>query len=365
MASKVLAVGNSQSAMLRFRGHLFNRLKTDYDFTIFVPTDSANRNCKKFTFINNYLSSKREISIIKIFKFFKAFHFEYKKKYDHLLIYGVQMSFLIGIYLLFLGKKKSNIVFIFTGLGAVFLRSRYAFIKFLLVRLIIPNVPNKIVVLNQDDEVFIGDLIDIGSQKLYLMDGESVDGQSLVTHKSDSTIIKRLVFVSRPVHDKGCLNFKKLVAALRSADILVPISVYGFDRISHGELKQDYFDKLESYGVKFEGYVSGLEKQITGEDLVLIISDREGANRVLLECLHFRIAFLASPVPGIKNFVPPSIKSRCLVDFSNAETAVESIKWFLNQNGSELEDLKNQYGRERLYFSVDEAETFYREKLFA
>ena len=360
----ILVVGNSVRTMFRFRKHVFDRLRGDFNITIFAPVDLNISQTEDYSIKDSKLTAKRSITIVRIFRFLINFRSELRNGYDFVLIYGVGMAVLSSLFLYFFRKRNFKVIFLFTGLGAIFIRPRYRLIKYLLIKFIIPKVPDKIIVLNECDRRYVRIITrNTKNVEISLMNGEGLPDQMALLRSHEFSSLKRLVFVSRPFYDKGCAKFEKLVRLLRENEINIPISVYGFDRKNAGELRPEYFKNLEDLGCSFEGTVTALETELCNEDLVLIISDREGANRVLLECLHLRLCFLASSVAGIKNFVPEEIKSVSLLKYTDMQEAVLKIKWFLDQSSLELQQYISSLSRVRLYWTNDELEDFYRKEI--
>lgn len=360
MTKKVLSIGNSLSTMIRFRGHIYSRLSSDYHFTFFVPIDNQKNISENYKVINNYLNDGRNVSLIRICIFFKSLRSELNGDYDYIIIYGVGMSFITSLYLLFFPHKDKKIVFFFTGLGAIFLRPRYFLLKLIFKNILLRLVPDKVIVLNDDDKIYLKRIWSLKNVKVTCINGESVPDHMRLSDASRSTETNRLVFVSRPVLDKGCLEFRRLVEVLRSMQIKNPISVYGFDRNNMGELDEEYFSFLEERKVAFKGKVKALEDNLRSNDIVLIISAREGANRVLLECLHLELLFLGSEVPGITNFVPRKLGSRLLTNYSNAELSAKKIKWLTERSDKEVKNIKEEYRLDRRFASAADVEKFYR-----
>jgi len=365
MNKKILAVGNSLSTMLRFRGELFKKISNTYDITLFTPIDTDIHVSNNFEFRNNYLKNGRKISFFPLFKFFNEFRKLLKNDFDYILIYGAGVSFFAGFLLYFLNKKNKQIVFFFTGLGAIFVRKRYIFLKLILIKLILPYIPDKIIVLNSDDKDLL--LYNVKkpefARKLHLMLGEGVpEGLSLNTNQSEHCI-KRIVFASRPVLDKGCEEFKNIIYRFRQYNKVLPIDVYGFDKQNSGELPDSYFKELEMLGVTFNGRVSNLERHLVSTDLVMIISTREGANRILLECLKLNLLFIASEVPGIKNFVPDKLQKHLLTDFCNDEVAVKQINNILNLSEIKNMNLKETMASDVKYLPMNKVFDFYEKNI--
>ena len=365
MNKKILAVGNSLSTMLRFRGELFEKISNTHKITLFIPIDTDIHVSNNFEIRNNYLKNGRKISFFSIFNFFKEFRKLLKNNFDYILIYGVGVSFFAGFLLYFLGKKNKQIVFFFTGLGAIFIRKRYIFLKLILIKLILPYIPDKIIILNADDKDLL--LYNVKKPefalKLHLMMGEGVPEELSLSTDQTEYFIKRIVFASRPVLDKGCEEFKNIIYKFRQHNKVLPIDVYGFDKQNSGELPDSYFNELEMLGVTFQGRVSNLEHHLESTDLVMIISTREGANRILLECLKLKLLFIASEVPGIKNFVPNKLQKYLLTDFCNYEIALKQINNILNLSVVENKNLKEIMASDVKYLSMNKVFDFYEKNI--
>lgn len=362
MKNKILVIGNSLSTMLRFRQKLFENLSNDYDLTLFTPIDNNDTLNSGFNVEENHLKNARKASPLNLVRFFLRFRKLIKDKFQYIFIYGVGMCFICGVYLRLLKRRNRRVIFFFTGLGAIFLRSRYRFLRYILMKFIITNVPHKIIVLNEDDKNYLTTLnknLDL-SKKIIVMRGEGVPEDLKIPLQTQSDKIKRIVFASRPVIDKGCSEFSVVIEMLRAIDINIPVTVYGFDRNDKGELNDFYFDNLETLNVQFKGRVDHLESHLLSSDLVVIISDREGANRVLLECLHMRLLFIASAVPGIENFVPEKLKEKLLADFKDPTSVVNKLIYILKNTPDDNNRLKNMMNSEVKYASTKEVINFYK-----
>jgi len=365
LKNKILLIGNSLSTMLRFRQKLFDNLSKDYDLTLFTPVGNNDTSNYDFEIKENYLKNARKVPLLNIIMFFWALRKLCKKNYEYTFIYGVGVCFISGIYLRLFGKTNYRVIFFFTGLGAIFLRKRYHFLRYILTKHIIIKVPYKIIVLNEDDKKYLcacSKNTDL-SNKIIVVAGEGVPADLKLPLQPPSDEIKRLVFVSRPFLDKGCSEFSDIITMLRDKNVNLPITVYGFDKNDKGELNDIYFDKLQALRVQFEGRVDHLEKYLRPSDCMMIISDREGANRVLLECLHLRLLFIASDVPGIENFVPDSLKEILLTDFKDPSIAVEKIINILAQSPKKNLFCKDTMTREVKYASTIDVIRFYKTHL--
>lgn len=348
--------------MLRFRYQLFYKLKKEYNLSIFTPIDIYDHAHLDLNIKENYLNNSRKISIFNIIKFYSSLRKLYQNNYKYTFCYGVGVCLLLGLYFRIFGNQNSRVVFFFTGLGAIFLRKRYRFFRYILIRFLMVQIPDKIVVLNEDDKKYLYEnsnnenLID----KIIVMKGEGVPIDLCLNSNKHNNIISRLVFVGRPVLDKGCIEFSNLITQLRKNNVNLPVTVYGFDKENEGELNEIYFDKLHSLGVLFKGHVSNLESHLKSSDLILIISEREGANRVLLECLHLGLLFIASNVPGIKNFVPNSLKAKLLTDFDNPSQVIKKIISILKHSPAENRRCKAFMKSDIKYASNEDIFKFYK-----
>ena len=197
-----------------------------------------------------------------------------------------------------------------------------------------------------------------------LLKSEGIDESIIFQNKNRYKNHPRIVFISRPVFDKGLKDFLHFISFLRKKGIFNQTVVYGFNVNEKSSLPLSFFRKAETFNIKFMGYVPNIEKKLYQNDIVLIISEREGANRVLIECLSFKICFLSSDVPGLKDYTPIELRNILLTDFKNLNSSFKKFQFILKNQEYLIQKLnKINKVNGQIFFNNQQIISFYNKKI--
>ena len=229
----------------------------------------------------------------------------------------------------FLFRKRSFIIYNFSGLG--FLRSKSRLIRGLILQSFL-NYPVKgtrvIVVQNKDDFNYFDELArDKDHIHTEIIAGSGFEKKQV---HQDSLDISRLVigYVGRVRKDKGILDLVRAVTDLQNAGYSINLKIWGNldDSTRHG-FSESELEELKSQSHYFQGFSKDKREIFSSFNWFCLPSNGEGLSKAAIEASSFGLPLLLSNVQGNRDMIKDNgflfeygdveNLKRVLVDISN------------------------------------------------
>jgi glycosyltransferase involved in cell wall biosynthesis len=359
----IILVGNSLNAMINFREKIIDHWSSSgIKVYIICPFDIEPPFKKNVIYIN-FAISTRDFSLIKIFNnVIKIKLIINRISLDPSTIIFPYTPKIIFIVLISLFNSNYKIYPFFSGLGGLYLNSKYLFIQKLLAFLINSNKAClQVICLNNKDKLILSKFI--RNKEILKLNGEGIDCNKYKFIKNNSNDKFRFILISRPLLEKGVLVFLKAVEhyneLLHDFDQPRPeFIIYGFDCTSNlNDLPSDFIKKCLKNNIKLYGNKSNLQDEIKSKDILLIPSFREGMSRVCMEMTEYGLPVIGNNVPGIQNIIK---NTGILINNNDPIKYAEAIKYFIHLNDDEFINIRNNIKYSvRNYFSSNDVIYFY------
>jgi glycosyltransferase involved in cell wall biosynthesis len=361
MSNKILFIGNSLKTMLNFRSNIINYF-SDNGCNVFVlaPFDTPFQLKNNVTFLE-FGSTTRSLSFFDLFNQISSLKKLTKKNSinNNVTIFPYSPKIIL-LTLLSTFNKNCNIFPFFIGIGSLFLKKRYFFIRLLLGFLIDNYYSVKFVVCLNKSDLHVLRLY-IKKKKIIVMRGEGIDSNHYNFLDSGFPSPLRFIIISRPLIEKGVLLFIETVSYFKSNyDFIAEFAIYGFDETNLGsDLPDNFLNECNRLGIKLHGYFHDIQNHIKPHDVLVLPSQREGMSRVCMEMQEYGLPVIGSNVPGIQDIVVNGVTG-FLVDELHPRFFVDAMINFCLMSNDEFQNFRARISvTNRSYFLDFEAINFY------
>ena len=293
MKKKIIIFTNDYKNIINLRYDLIKFLKNYYNIETLI-IDKKKNNLENIYYLNNNYKS---FNILKDFKLLvEIFSFLKKKSPDLVInftlkpsIYGTFISYLLGI-------KSMTVV---TGLGSIYLNNFTKFFYLFIMKIVFYF--NDIIIFQNksDHKIFFKNFT-----KSKIIKGSGFDKDKFKYLKDNNKNKLKFLMVSRPIKDKGLLEFLEAAKLLKKRygkkiDFYLMTSkdksIFSFSDEKISKYKK--FIKILSFSKK--KYIRYLRLV----NFFVLPSYREGFSKTLLEASSAGKLVLATNVPGCRDIV--------------------------------------------------------------
>jgi glycosyltransferase involved in cell wall biosynthesis len=245
--------------------------------------------------------------------------------FDRVLVIGSKSLLAISPTLLL--KSSLNIIYSLSGLGFIqprakgsdgFLRRVLRFLVIAILRVTHLRHNLRVLTQNQDDQRFIRE--HCGNIKTATIPGVGINLMTFA-FQPNRKYDKVVLFVGRPIVDKGILEFLEVSSRLRHA-----FPDWNFLVAGAPDYKtMSSVPALSGGNVKFLGYVGNIPELLGTASILCLPSHREGMSRVLMEGAAAGCALVSFDVPGCREIISHGENGFLVQNFST-DLLVEAVR---------------------------------------
>ncbi|CCN47616.1 hypothetical protein MADA3029_270052 [Vibrio nigripulchritudo MADA3029] len=354
MSKKLIFIGNSLKTMINFRGELIEELAARGNRCLLIcPTDCEYNSTPNVTVINAPLEG-RDINLWMIIKSILSIY-KNINSIDTIFAYSIKPIIISKIASLLKGARI-NIFFI--GLGGVFLNKRYLLIKYLCKAFFRFLYFDSIIALNRSDKVI---LEEITRKEVLILKGEGLPRNISNKEISHVDFPRGKVFtVLRAFKDKGVNEFLDTISELRKHQLDVEVLVFGFnEREALLKLGDEWVRRCNKLNVALMGYDSEFLNNISGRDIFILNSPREGLSRTVMEMVQLKVPIIAYDVPGVSDILM-KYSPEMLFQFNHNEAMAKKISSIIELPDDDFVELaSSQFRSSSEFFTISEVVDFY------
>ncbi len=183
---------------------------------------------------------------------------------------------------------------------------------------------------NQDDQNLFLSKVRIPKDKIGLLPGSGIDLTAYEYASPSFGNCTKFLMISRLIIEKGVREFAEAASNFENQEDVSFTLVGKFDEMHARSIAKSELDQWISKGwIEYLPHSNHIKDLITGHEVVVLPSYREGTPRTLLEGAAMGKALLASNVPGCKEVIDDGVNG-FLFEAKNTKQLVSKIKLYLS-----------------------------------